>query len=311
MIKVSNLHKSYGATLALDNLDFEIGHGQILGLLGPNGAGKTTILRILTGFMPPDGGTVELSGRDLFAHGRELRRRTGYLPEHNPNYPDLSVRHNLEFQGGLYGLHGQVLRTACARVVAECGLTGMEQRAVRELSKGFRQRLGLAQALLHDPDIIFLDEPTSGLDPVNVKDLRELIRSFSGRKTVVLCTHVLSEVESTCDRVMILNRGRCVLEGDLAELSRRHQQGSALYGVRVSLPDGSEPAWSELTSVRSARRIDESPVCWQITMDDNPESPAQLAAWIQEQGGSLYELREQRTGLEDVFLEVIRGEERV
>ena len=245
MIRVEEISKRYGDTVALDRLSFEIGRGEILGLLGPNGAGKSTALRILTGFMPPDSGRVELDGRDLFLDASQLRRRSAYLPENNPLYPELSVRHSLDFHGGLYGLRGRELSAARERVLATCGLEGMTGRRVGELSKGYRQRLGLAQALIHDPDLLFLDEPTSGLDPVNVRELRNLIRGFAGEKTVILCTHVLSEVESTCDRVLILDRGRSVLDGALDALREASGAGSRGVDLSVSFPEGEPAAWPE------------------------------------------------------------------
>jgi ABC-2 type transport system ATP-binding protein len=313
VIRVQELSKRYGDLLALDRLDFELGRGEILGLLGPNGAGKTTTLRLLTGFMPPDAGRVTLDDRDLRDLGQSLRHRSGYLPEANPHYPELTLRENLEFWGALYGLGGAALGTAIGRVVEGCGLVGMENRPTRELSKGFRQRLGLAQALIHDPEIVFLDEPTAGLDPLNVRELRGMIRDFAGRKTVVLCTHVLSEVEAVCDRVLILDQGRTVLSGKLSELTGQIGEAVA-FELGVSFA-GSSDAWQGAPGLRSAEPIpseagDETSVKverWRLELDPDPEAPARLVAWLQGRGDRLYEMRRLRRGLEEVFLNVIDG----
>jgi len=304
VIRVRALSKRYGAVLALDGLDFALGRGEILGLLGPNGAGKTTTLRLLTGFMPPDGGSVEIDGRDLGDLGPALRRRSGYLPESTPHYPELNAVENLEFWGALYDLRGAALKTAIDRVVEACGLTGVTGRPLRELSKGYRQRLGLAQALLHDPELVFLDEPTAGLDPLHVRELRAMIRSFAGDKTVVLCTHILSEVEAVCDRVLILDRGRCVLAGALAELAHRFG-GGGRYELRVRLPAG---GWQGAPGLRGAERLEAGPPeRWRVELDPDPEAPAALAAWLHAAGARLYEQRAQAAGLEEVFLGVIGG----
>jgi len=306
VIQVHELGKRYGETVALQGLGFGIRRGEILGLLGPNGAGKTTTLRILTGFMAPDTGRVEFEGRPLAALGRDLRRRTGYLPEANPLTADLTVRGHLDFTGSLYGLAGARLREAREGVVERCGLRGLEGRPARALSKGQRQRLGLAQALLHGPELLFLDEPTAGLDPLLVAELRALIRGFGGERTVVLSTHVLTEVEAVCDRVLILDRGRAVAEGSLEELGRS-LGGAPRLELRAVFADG-PPDWTAAPGVREAAPLGDAGDRWLLAVDGDPEAPAVLAAWIQERGGRLYELRPGRAGLEEIFLSVIHGE---
>ncbi len=309
VIRVQELSKRYGDLLALDHLDFELGRGELLGLLGPNGAGKTTTLRLLTGFMPPDTGRVTLDGRDLRDLGDSLRQRSGYLPEANPHYSELTPRENLEFWGALYGLGGAALRTAIGRVIEGCGLVGMERRPTRELSKGYRQRLGLAQALIHDPEIVFLDEPTAGLDPLNVRELRAMIRDFAGRKTVVLCTHVLSEVEAVCDRVLILDQGRTVLGGKLSELTDSVGETSA-FEFRVNFAENSD-AWQGAPGLRSFESMPAESSGegsrWRLELDPDAEAPARLAAWLQSRGDRIYEMRRLRQDLEEVFLKVVDG----
>jgi ABC-2 type transport system ATP-binding protein len=313
VIRVSQLRKRYGATIALDGLDFEVAEGEILGLLGPNGAGKTTTLRILTGLMPPDSGRAELGGQDLFLLGAALRRRTGYLPESNPLYLELSPREALDFFARLYGFSGQAREQAVAQALEACALTEVAHRPARELSRGYRQRLGLAQALVHDPELLFLDEPTAGLDPLNVRELRELIRGFGrrggGRRTVVLSTHVLSEVEAVCDRAVILDRGRCAAQGPLAELSARWGGGER-YALRVELPGGGELPWSRAPMVREARRLDEGGEgSWLLVLEPQDKAAAMLSQWIHDQGALLHEMRPVRPALEDVFLRVVKGED--
>jgi ABC-2 type transport system ATP-binding protein len=252
---------------------------------------------------------VEIDGRDLFREGATLRRRGGYLPEHNPLYPEMSPRDALRFFGGLYGLRGEALRRACAGALADFGLAGVASRPARELSKGYRQRLGLALALVHDPDIVFLDEPTAGLDPMTVRELRDLIRGLGRDKTVLISTHILSEVEALCDRVLILSEGRAAAEGSLAQLSRS-MTGGGRYELCVAFPGGEAPDWEASGLVREARRQGEDePSRWTLLLEPGGEAPAELAAWIHARGGRLYALEAREVGLEEIFLDALRGRE--
>lgn len=228
MIEVRNLSKRYGDLTAVDNISFTAQKGEILGFLGPNGAGKTTTMRIITGFMPATSGTVKVAGFDIFEQSHEVRKRIGYLPENPPLYLDMTVTSYLDFVGRIKGVRRAELRGAMDRVLDACGLTGVARRVVGHLSKGYRQRVGLAQALIHNPDVLVLDEPTIGLDPRQIIEIRALIRSMaSDARTVILSTHILPEVAQLCQKVVIINQGRVAVEESLATLT----QGASLEEV--------------------------------------------------------------------------------
>ena len=220
MIEVANLSKRYGDLRAIEGVSFTAAKGQILGFLGPNGAGKTTTMRIITGFMPATSGTVRVEGFDVFDQSNEVRRRIGYLPENPPLYNDMSVAPYLRFVARLKGLGRREVGEALERVLATCGLDSVRDRLLGHLSKGYRQRVGLAQALIHDPPVLVLDEPTIGLDPRQIRDIRALVRTLGGKRTIVLSTHILSEVMEVCDKVVIINDGRIALEDQLANMTR-------------------------------------------------------------------------------------------
>ena len=220
MIEVANLSKRYGDLTAIRDVSFSAADGQILGFLGPNGAGKTTTMRIITGFMPATSGTVRVDGFDVFEQSTEVRRRIGYLPENPPLYNDMSVVAYLRFVAKLKGMSRGDVPGALERVLETCGLTGVRDRLLSHLSKGFRQRVGLAQALIHDPPVLVLDEPTIGLDPRQIIEIRSLIKTLGGKRTIVLSTHILPEVSQVCDKVVIINDGRIVAEDQLANLTR-------------------------------------------------------------------------------------------
>jgi ABC-2 type transport system ATP-binding protein len=220
MIEVRNLTKRYGDLTAVDDVTFTAEKGRILGFLGPNGAGKTTTMRIITGFLPATSGTVKVEGFDIFDDSYEVRRRIGYLPESPPLYNDMTVTSYLEFVGRIKGVARADLTTAFERVVETCGLTGVTGRVLGHLSKGFRQRVGLAQALIHSPRVLVLDEPTIGLDPRQIIEIRALIRELAADRTVILSTHILPEVSQLCQKVVIINEGRIAVEDALENLTR-------------------------------------------------------------------------------------------
>lgn len=234
MIEVNNLTKRYGDLVAVDSVSFRVDQGQILGFLGPNGAGKTSTMRMITGFMPPTGGSVRVDGFDTVEDSMEVRRRIGYLPENPPLYPEMSVRDYLRFVARLKGLPRAEVSTAVDRATDICGLDHMQGRLTGHLSKGYRQRVGLAQALIHDPQVLILDEPTIGLDPRQIIDIRKLIRTLGGDRTVILSTHILPEVTQVCERVVIINDGAVATEGTLEDLT----QGRSLEQVFLDAVSG-------------------------------------------------------------------------
>src|ERR1700688_2688228 len=210
MIKVEGLTKRYPRTVAVDNISFEVEKGQIVGFLGPNGAGKTTTMRVLTCFLPPSSGTANVAGFDVLEQPMEVKKRIGYLPETPPLYPEMEVTEYLTFVGKLKGMSGPSLATRVGEVCERCAVADVRNKLISKLSKGYRQRVGLAQAIIHNPDVLILDEPTAGLDPKQIIETRELIKSLAGDHTIILSTHILSEVEESCEQVIIINRGKVV-----------------------------------------------------------------------------------------------------
>ncbi|HEX8439172.1 ABC transporter ATP-binding protein [Archangium sp.] len=222
MIEVHNLTKRYRERLAVDRLNFSVAEGQILGFLGPNGAGKSTTMKILTGFLPPSEGTAKVAGFDVFEQPLEVKRRIGYLPETPPLYPEMTVVGYLKFVASLKGLPGRGVRAEVERVAGLTGLSDVLGRVIQNLSKGYKQRVGIAQALLGSPPVLILDEPTEGLDPTQRAEVRGLIKSLAGKHTVILSTHILPEVTMTCEKVLIINQGRVVAHDDIRKLTRVH-----------------------------------------------------------------------------------------
>lgn len=236
-IVIENLTKRYGAQKAVNNISFKVKTGEILGFLGPNGAGKTTTMKMITSYIGIDDGDVLIGGKSVKANPDAIKKHIGYLPEHNPLYLDMPVMDYLEFCGSLQGLSKSRLNERIVEMIQVCGLDREKHKKIGELSKGYRQRVGLAQALIHDPEILILDEPTTGLDPNQIVEIRKLIRDIGKEKTVILSTHILPEVEATCDRILIIDRGNIVADGT-AETLRSQAQGQEL--LQLTIEDGAE-----------------------------------------------------------------------
>src|SRR5579859_7575475 len=235
MIEVANLTKRYAGHTAVSNISFTVGRGEIVGLLGPNGAGKSTTMRILSCYLPASSGTVRVAGLDVFAHSREIRRRIGYMPENNPLPFDMRVREYLKFRARLKGLSRKQSRQRVDIVMEQCSLTDVSRRIIGQLSKGYRQRVGLADALVHEPDLIILDEPTIGLDPNQIRSVRKLIKSLANTHTVLISTHILPEVEMTCNRVLIMFAGK-ILAADTPENLQRLMSGNGQVLAEIAAP---------------------------------------------------------------------------
>lgn len=229
-IRIQHLTKRYGAQTAVNNIDFEVKTGEILGFLGPNGAGKTTTMKMIAGYLSPDAGDIQIGGQSILEH--DMRRHIGYLPENNPLYLDMPVMDYLEYCAALHGVPRAETPARIRKMVALCGLNVEKHKRIGELSKGYRQRTGLAQAMIHDPEILILDEPTTGLDPNQIVEIRKLIRDIGKEKTVILSTHILPEVEATCDRILIINRGHIAADGT-ADMLRKQAQGRQVLHVRI------------------------------------------------------------------------------
>lgn len=308
MIEVRNLSKSYGATLALDNISFTVPTGQIMGFLGPNGAGKSTTMKIITCFMPPTAGQVKVDGQDALEHSLEVRRKIGYLPENTPLYSDMNVLDYLTFVQRLRAIPSSEHDRRNKRMIEVCGLGEVVRKDIGELSKGFRQRVGLAQAIIHEPEILILDEPTVGLDPNQIVEIRALIKELGRAKTLVLCTHILSEVEQACDRVLIINKGKIVADGSPASLRAASQGQDRLF---VEMKGPAAEVRAALEGLAGAARV--APVegdgAGRFVLEsaggrDLRESVFMLARdknWI------LLELRREAVRLEDVFRELTTG----
>lgn len=304
MIQVENLTKDYGARRAIENLNFEAEKGEILGFLGPNGAGKTTTMRILTGFMPPTSGRARVAGYDVVDQSLEVRRRVGYVPETIPLYPDMAVYDYLKFMADL-----RHLSDAEERVESVLEIVHMEERSdglIANLSKGMRQRVGLAQALLHDPEVLILDEPTIGLDPAQIREVRDLIQNLGRERTVLLSTHILSEAQQICDRVLIINKGRIVVE-DTPEQLQSRLTGAQRFTVRVKEDgDGLEEL---LRGVPGVTRLYQKPEgTLEIESLPGQDPRPEIARMIVGNGYDLLELRPIGLSLEDIFLELTREE---
>lgn len=228
MLDIKDLTKIYGTQHAVDNISFSVGKGEIAGFLGPNGAGKSTTMKMATCFIPPTAGTIKVGDFDVVEQSMEVRKLVGYLPEHNPLYLDMYVHEYLQFVGSLYDIKGAKLKSAVIDAVDRVGLHIEQNKKIGALSKGYRQRVGLASALLHDPQVLILDEPTTGLDPNQIVEIRQVIKNIGKEKTVVFSSHIMQEVQAICDRVIIINRGKIVADGTLSELKKENKEGQLL-----------------------------------------------------------------------------------
>jgi len=300
MIQVESLTKYYGPTRALDQVSFEVAPGEIVGFLGPNGAGKTTTMRILTGFLAPSQGTVRVAGYDVFRDSLEARRRIGYMPETVALYNEMSVHSYLMFMASIRGVTRPA--QAVARVMEACGIEEVRDTLIGKLSKGYRQRVALAQALVHDPEVVVLDEPTIGLDPRQILSVRELIRSLGGAHTIILSTHILPEVSQVCQRVLIINRGRIVAEDTPERLTTALQGGAR---VRIQFAQPPKDVVTRLEGVEGVSAVEALDAhTFDVVYDASMDRRAELAALAVNEGWGLLELRPVAMSLEEIFLQL-------
>ncbi len=308
MIEVQHLTKRYGRVTAVDDVSFRVERGEILGFLGPNGAGKTTTMRVITGYMPPSEGRVVVAGFDVFDQPLEAKRRTGYLPETPPLYPDMTVREYLSFVARIKGVPAGERKSRIDRVMTRTWITDVKDRHCGKLSKGYRQRVGLAQAIIHNPDVLVLDEPTAGLDPKQIIETRQLIHELAGDHTIILSTHILPEVAQTCQRVVIINKGRVVAVDSPENLTRRLRGAETMY----VLVDGGDaaPALQGVAGVTRVAVADrhESTVGYEVESVRGEDIRRQLARAVVSSGCGLLELRPLHLSLEEVFLQVTTEE---
>jgi ABC-2 type transport system ATP-binding protein len=310
MIEVRELTKRYAKYTAVNDVSFEVGRGEIVGLLGPNGAGKSTILRILSGFMPATSGTVRIGGYDVFHDADEVRRRIGYMPENNPLHMEMRVREYLKFRARLKGLSRAKTRERVATVLEQCDLKDVQKRIIGQLSKGYKQRVGLADALVHEPDLIILDEPTIGLDPNQLRAVRQLIKDLGGKHTVLLSTHILPEVEMTCSRVLILHTGQILAADTTDNLHKTiFKAGPVIAEIAAPMPELIQ-VWAEIDTILHvdvAAADGEYSRC-SLTPRDGIDLRPVVYDVARQRGWPLRELTRGRHTLEDIFIRVTRGD---
>ena len=317
MIKVEGMTKRYARTVAVDNISFEVEKGTIVGFLGPNGAGKTTTMRVLTCFLPPTSGTASVAGYDVLENPMEVKRRIGYLPETPPVYPEMEVSEYLKFTGQLKGISSADIARKVDEVVGRCALGEVRGKLIGKLSKGYRQRVGLAQAIIHNPDVLILDEPTSGLDPKQIIEIRELLKHLAGDHTIILSTHILSEVEHSCERVIIISQGKLVAIDSVANLTNR-LRGQEAVALEVEAADG-RPNPSEvqqrLETVSGVSRVmmkdsKNSRLLFEVESLQGRHIRSELARTVVNSGWNLSELRPVGLSLEDIFLQLTATEKK-
>ena len=299
MIEVEHLSKIYGSTAAISDVDFTVKKGEILGFLGPNGAGKTTTMRILSGYIPATTGTARIAGYDVHQQSLEVRRRIGYLPENPPLYPEMTVESFLDFVARIKGISSGDRKARVDLVLSKCQLLEKRKVIIRKLSKGYKQRVGIAQAIIHDPPVIILDEPTVGLDPKQIIEVRNLIKSLAGEHTIILSTHILPEVSITCDRATIINRGRIVANNITTATPASSSYEIDIEGDRDSLLE----ILQQLPQVEQAAKVGDNLL--KIVGQVGTNLGAELARIVVNNGYNLLEMRRTRKTLEDIFLEVI------
>jgi len=307
LIEVQDLTKEYSSVKAVDHLTFSVNKGEILGFLGPNGAGKTTTMRILTGYMPATSGTARVAGYDVFTDSLEVRRRIGYLPEAPPVYPDMTVKNYLDFVTRIKLVPAEKRAARVNDAMEKTNITDKRDQIIKRLSRGYKQRVGLAQALVHDPDVILLDEPTVGLDPKQIIEVRHLIKGLAGDHTIILSTHILPEVSMTCDRVVIINKGKIVAVDTPEHLTTQLKGGQR---IRLEAKAAEKPLQQLLAQIPGANRVQieavrpDGHVTAIVEAAQGAEIRSQVAAKVVEQGWPLFELRGMSLSLEEIFLEL-------
>ncbi|HEY3897254.1 MAG TPA: ATP-binding cassette domain-containing protein [Chthoniobacter sp.] len=309
MIKVENLTKRYAGVTAINNLNFEVEKGEIVGFLGPNGAGKSTTMKILTSYLPASSGRATIAGFDVFEQSVEARKHLGYLPENTPLYTDMRVNEYLRYRASLKGVPGRKMRQSVGDVLELCSLRDVEHKLIGSLSKGYRQRVGLADALVHDPDLLILDEPTIGLDPNQIRHVRELIKNLGGKRTVLISTHILPEVEIMCSRVIVIHKGK-IRASDTAEnlLKNQRTAGSMRFEAKV----GSDDAATDLQKLPGVKDVatekDGDYSVFQLRLEANTDPSEELMRLAMSKHWVVREITRRRPTLEDVFVELTHSD---
>jgi ABC-2 type transport system ATP-binding protein len=313
MIQVEGLSKKYARQVAVNNISFSVDKGDIVGFLGPNGAGKTTTMRILTCFMPPSAGRASVAGFDVFEKPFEVKKRIGYLPEAPPVYPEMSVVDYLRFVGQLKGVPGSELKRRTEEVMERCAVADVKGKLIGKLSKGYRQRVGLAQAIIHNPDVLILDEPTSGLDPKQINETRELIKGLAGEHTIILSTHILPEVEAVCKKVIIINKGQLVATDSVEHLKHRGGTGNTVQvQVETTGVEDAVVVQQRLEQIPGVSKVLETNrsndrVVFEVDSLSGHNVRPDVARAIVQSGWNLLEMKSTTFSLEEVFLQLTGG----
>ena len=309
MIKVENLTKRYAGITAINNLTFEVEKGEIVGFLGPNGAGKSTTMKILTSYLPATSGRATIAGFDVFEQSVEARRHIGYLPENTPLYTDMRVGEYLRYRANLKGVPGRKVKSSVGDVIELCNLREVERKLIGSLSKGYRQRVGLADALVHDPDLLILDEPTIGLDPNQIRQVRELIKNLGGKRTVLISTHILPEVEIMCSRVIVIHKGK-IRASDTAENLLKNQR--TVGSMRIEAKVGADNAADDLLKLPGVKDVtsdqDGDYSIFQLKLEANADPSEDVMSLVSRRQWALRELTRRRPTLEDVFVELTHSD---
>ena len=308
MINVDNLSKFYGSVEAVRGISFDVQEGEIIGFLGPNGAGKSTTMKILTGYMPASSGSAHIAGFDVSQDPLNVQKNLGYLPENNPLYPEMTVKAYLDYSASIKGLTGLEKNRSIGSVIEKCGLANVESRVIGHLSKGYRQRVGLAQALVNDPPVMLLDEPTSGLDPAQIVEIRNLIKDLKGNRTIMLSTHILPEVNMVCDRVVIIHHGRLAASGELDSLADSMNEKNRTFLSVLGQEDNFSNVLKEIDGVENVRLrgMKNGEVHYEV--DSAKDLRASLASAVYEKSGKLTEIRKESITLEEIFVKIVSGE---
>ena len=303
MIEVNNLIRKYGEKVAVNNISFSVEKGKIWGFLGPNGAGKTTTMRILTGYLPPTEGSAKVAGFDITKEPLKAKKHIGYLPEIPPLYNEMTVKGYISFVAELKGVSGKEKKTAIGQAIEKAGLSAVAGRLIKNLSKGYRQRVGIAQAIVNNPDILILDEPTIGLDPAQIIEIRELIKSLRGEHTVILSTHILPEVTQTCDGVVIINEGQLRASGPLEEIQKKFSEENGIY-----LETEPEISEDELKGVDGIKDVLKSGNGYKLFWEDEEKGTKSLNEFIRSKSLNIKEWKRLSSTLEDIYLKIVASD---
>ena len=308
MIEIASLSKRYGRHLAVDEISFEVAKGEVVGFLGPNGAGKSTTLKMLTGFLPPTAGAARIGGYDIFRESLEVRKHIGYMPENVPLYTEMRVKEYLRFRGALRGMKGSHLRTRLGEVMETAGLTHVRRKMIKTLSKGYRQRVGLADALIHEPDLLILDEPTNGLDPNQIRSIRSLIQRLGEKHTILLSTHILSEVEMTCNKVVIIDEGKMKAADTPSNLVKNMRRAGR---ISVEMKVAADEGETYLNALENVKKVTSEPLRdgwtrFAVFCEPRTDTRLKISELSHEKRWPLRSLARKNATLEEVFVELTR-----